>query len=107
MYGTVGFSYFATTSSASGEDDFVEFASSTHYDDVTFAVSGGGGLYLRLANGRRPVSLDLSAHTLVNGETTYLREGSIIETGGGLAFAPIRSEANLVMVKLGVSIGVL
>lgn len=107
VYGTLGFSYFATVSSASGTADGDAFASSTNYDDVTAAVSAGGGLMLRLTNGGNPVSLDLSAQSVYHGETTYVREGGVLEApDGSISVVPIRSQANLVTFRLGVAIGV-
>ena len=107
LFGTVGFSYFATVSSAGGTADGDSFASSTNFDDVTAALTAGGGILLRLFNGKNPVSLDLSAQSVYHGETDYLREGSLRESAdGSISFLPIRSEANLVTVRLGVAIGV-
>ncbi len=107
VYGTVGFSYFATVSSVSGTADPDAFASSTNYDDVTAALTAGGGLLLRISRGEHPVSLDLSVQKTYNGETTYLREGSILESpDGSISFIPIRSETNLVTFRIGVAIGV-
>ena len=107
VYGTVGFSYFATVSSASGTADAEAFASSTNYDDVTTALTAGGGLLLRISRGKHPVSLDLSAQKTYHGETTYLREGSLLESpDGSISFIPIRSETNLVTFRVGIAIGV-
>ena len=107
VYGTVGFSYFATVSSARGTADWEAFASSTNYDDVTTALTAGGGLLLRLSSGKHPVSLDLSAQKTYHGETTYLREGSLLESpDGSISFIPIRSETNLVTFRVGLAIGV-
>ncbi len=107
VYGTVGFSYFATVSSAKGTADAGAFASSTNYDDVTAALTAGGGLLLRLSHGKHPVSLDLSAQKTYHGETTYLREGSLLDNpDGSISFIPIRSEANLLTFRVGVAIGV-
>jgi len=107
VYGTVGFSYFATVSSVSGTADPDAFASSTNYDDVTAALTAGGGLLLRISSGKHPVSLDVSAQKTYHGETTYLRKGSLLESAdGSISFIPIRSETNLVTFRLGVAIGV-
>jgi hypothetical protein len=106
-YGTVGFSYFATVTSARGTANIDPFASSTNFDDVTFALAAGGGLLLQLSRGRTPVSLDLNVYTLQNGQTEYLREGSIRDNRDGtISVIPIRSEANLVGFRLGVAVGV-
>ncbi|MFQ5705074.1 MAG: hypothetical protein ACE5HT_13770 [Gemmatimonadales bacterium] len=107
VYGTVGFSYFATVSSVSGTASFGDFASSTNFDDLTFATTGGGGLLLRLSNGEHPVSLDLSAQTTYNGEAEYLRRGGIVENrNGSITLLPIRSQANLVSFRIGVALGI-
>jgi hypothetical protein len=107
IYGTAGFSYFHTVSSVGGSSDFYEFASTTNFDDFTPSLTGGGGLLLRLSRGRHPVSLDLSAETIYNGEAEYLRRGGIVENrDGSITLLPIRSEANLVTVRVGISVGV-
>lgn len=102
--GQVGFSYFATVSSVSGSGDVETFASSTNFDDVTFALRGGGGLWIRLSPA---VALDLSAHFINNGRVQYLREGSItFDATGAPIYHPIESETNLWIVHAGVSVGI-
>jgi hypothetical protein len=106
VYGTVGFSYFATVSSVSGDDDVVEFASDTNFDDVTGAVTFGGGLLLQFNGGNHPVSLDLAVQSTHNGEATYLRRGGITDLPDGtVLIRPIESDANLVNFRLGIAIG--
>lgn len=106
LFGTVGFSYFATESSVSGGAGFTPFAQSTNFDDVTYALAGGGGLAIRLSSGRTPVSLDLGAHYLRHGETRYLREGGIEElSDGSVLISPIQSTTNMVLFKIGVAFG--
>lgn len=106
VYGTAGFSYFATVSSVSGTATHHDFASSTNFDDFTLALTGGGGLLLGLSRGRHPVSLDLSVQSTYNGEAEYLRRGGILENpDGSLTLFPIRSQANLVTFRAGVAIG--
>ncbi len=105
-FGTVGLSYFATESSVRGDVDFSPAISSTNFDDVTWALSGGGGLIIRLSSGRTPVSLDLSGQFLRHGETRYLREGGIEELPDGfLRITPIESTTNMVLVRIGVALG--
>ncbi len=107
VYGTIGFSYFATTSSVRGDADLFEFASSTNFDDFTGSLTAGGGLLIRLSSGRRPVSLDLAVQTTHNGEADYLKEGGIIDQpDGSLVLLPIRSETNVMLFRLGVAIGI-
>jgi hypothetical protein len=107
LNGTVGLSYFFTESSVEGSANFEPFASTTNFDDATFAWTAGGGLYIPLKrSGRHPLSLDLGAQYHGNGEVHYLREGSIREDGTGqIFFDPIRSQTNLITYKLGVTIG--
>ncbi len=53
----------------------------------------------------RSVFIDLSAQYVNNGRVRYLREGSIHERpDGSIWFIPIESTANVLMMKLGVSI---
>lgn len=106
--GGIGFSYFSTTSSVEGSDNNNEpFASTTNFDDFTFAWIAGGGLRIPLSRGRTPVALDLGARLLDNGEVEYLREGSItVNPDGSIDIDPIRSEANLVKILIGVTIGI-
>ncbi len=99
-----GFSYFATRSSVSGSDDFDDFASSTNFDDFTFAWTSGGGLWVGVS---RRVSLLFSGQYVRNGRVRYLREGSIREApDGSISFTPIESTANLLVLQFGVSVSV-
>jgi hypothetical protein len=108
MHASVGFSYFATTTSVEGTRDSAPFASTTNFDDMTFAVVGGGGLRVRLTETRRnPVSLDLGVDYIRNGLTKYLREGGLRALpDGSVEIDPIESETNLTTFHLGVTIGV-
>ncbi|HEX6307202.1 MAG TPA: hypothetical protein VFZ69_03380 [Longimicrobiales bacterium] len=106
--GSIGFSYFATTSSLDGVDgNDDDFASTTNFDDVTFAWGTGGGLLIELSRGRTPVLLDLGVRYHGNGEAEYLRRGDILDhPDGSITITPTRSEANLLSLQLGVTIGV-
>jgi hypothetical protein len=103
----IGGSYFGTESRVRGTSNSDDFASTTNFDDGTFSWIGGGGLMIPLSFGRTPVSIDLGARYLDNGEVTYLTEGGITDNPDGtITLHPIRSEANLVKYHLGVSIGI-
>ncbi len=107
VFGTVGISYFATESSASGtqllSDDF---AATTNLDDLKFSLRAGGGMMVRLSRGKHPVSLDLSASYQHNGTTEYLTKGDLREGPGGRPqFSPVVSETNLITYRVGISIG--
>ena len=108
MNALAGFSYFTTNSSISGRDDFdEEYFDTTNHDDAVFALTGGGGILIPLSMGRTPVLLDLGATYHRNGEASYLRRGSIEDhPDGSITIRPIRSEANFITYRIGVSIGV-
>ncbi len=106
VFGTVGISYFATSSSVSGANFLADdFASSTNLDDLKFALRAGGGLTVRLSRGKHPVSLDFSASYQHNGETEYLTKGDLRQTAGRLQISPVVSETNLMTYRVGVSLG--
>jgi len=106
--GGIGLSYFATTSSLSGTSSANDdFARTTNFDDVTLAWSAGGGLYIPLRIGSTTLAIDLGARYLLNGEVEYLREGDIEDhPDGSITLHPTRSEANLLVWHIGVSVGI-
>lgn len=106
VFGQLGSAYFYTQSSVEGSDDTQDFARSTNYRDWVFSRQVGGGLQVPLgrSRSRTGVHLDLGATYNLNGEARYLREGSIDEVSPGqFVFNPIRSEANLVTWRLGLT----
>ena len=105
-FGLAGVSYFATTSSVEG--DWGEtWDTETNFDDAQFALGAGGGLLVQVGGRSHPLFLDVGAHWTHNGQTTYLREGSIIDYPDGSAvIVPIRSEANHWTFRLGVAVGI-
>ena len=107
IFGTVGFSYFATETSVSGISDDYDFASTVNFDDFTLALTGGGGLSVQLYRGEATVSLDLSVSYRHNGLTEYLTKGDLRKLPrGGWAASPVLSDANLVTYRVGVSLGI-
>ena len=105
---TAGFAYFFTESSVEGIDDTQgDFLNTTNQDDAVFAMTAGGGILIPLSMRRTPILLDLGARFHRNGEVTYLRKGSIVDNpDGSITVNPIRSEANFISYRLGVSIGI-
>jgi hypothetical protein len=106
---SAGFSYFATVSSVKGTGNTSgeDFARTTNFGDFTFAWQAGTGLRIALPWGRTPISLDFGLRYHANGEAEYLREGGIIDNPDGtITLNPIRSEANLVAINIGVTAGV-
>lgn len=103
VYGTAGFSYFATVSSLDGMDGGPDFAHTTNFDDITYALTGGGGLLMSISS---RVSIDMSAQWTFNGEVDYLTRGDIEDNwDGSITVYPIRSEANLMTFRFGLAIG--
>lgn len=106
-HASLGFVYFATTSSVEGSsDDGDPFASSTNFDDLGFSWMAGGGGQLRLFGGATPVHLDLGARYHGNGDAEYLRKGDIEDLpDGSVRVNPRRSDTNLWTIRLGVAVG--
>jgi hypothetical protein len=96
-FGQAGFSYFATTTDFRdcycGGSDAV-----TEHDDITWGWESGGGMLLRLGHGGR-ILIDLGARFQQNGRAQYLPAWLVADG------APIESEANLVALHLGVTVG--
>jgi len=106
LQGAIGFSIFSTTTSAKGSNNSTSFASTNNFNDWTLAYYGGGGLLVRVSNGRRPVYIDGGARYQAHGRTRYLREGSIqVAPGGGVSFSPIESQTDILVIHLGVQFG--
>ncbi|MDQ3698183.1 MAG: hypothetical protein M3373_09185 [Gemmatimonadota bacterium] len=105
--GSIGLGYFYTQSTIEGRDARNEgLLNTTNHNDATFAWSGGGGLYIPVRKGLRPVSIDLGARFQANGRAEYLREGSIQDNlDNTYSFTPIRSQTDLVIYQIGVAIG--
>ncbi len=106
LQGAIGGSNFATTTSAEGTNNTSPFASTTNFNDWTFAYNAGAGLLFQVSHGRQPVFIDGGVRYQSHGRTRYLREGSIEpQPGGGVSFAPIESKTDLLIVHLGVQLG--
>ncbi len=102
--GAIGFSYFVTRSSVEGTDqNNSPFASTTNYDDITFAAETGGGLRIRLSG--NPVHLDLGARYLFNGQVSYVTQNTINLNTTPPTITAITSDANAIVFRLGVLIG--
>ena len=102
----IGFSYFFTQSSVEGSDfNNSPFASTRNFSDATFAWGVGGGFLIPL--GATRASIDIGGRYHSNGVVQYLREGSIEDRpDGSIVLHPIRSRANLLAWRLGVSVAI-
>lgn len=107
--GAIGLGYFFTESSVEDEGGFRlrdrEIASTTNFDDLSFSWGGGGGIELAVGSGSHPLLLQLDVQYRNHGRTEFLREGSIEEDDGRVTFDPLRAEADLLLVRLGVGVG--
>ncbi|HYW32925.1 MAG TPA: hypothetical protein VE869_15600 [Gemmatimonas sp.] len=100
-----GFSVFWTQSSVQGTQQAQEpFASTTNSSDAALAYGGAGGVYIRVANGTRPVRLELGARVLRHDNVKYLNDQRVKE-----AFEnerdpiPLRGRADFVTFYIGLN----
>lgn len=104
-FGTVGGSFFSTTSGVEGSDQSnQQFASTTNHADATFSGEFGGGVLIRLSRGL-PLLLDVGARYLKNGRVTYVTKERVTISGNQLIVDPVNSDANLMVYHLGVALG--
>ncbi|HSG46942.1 MAG TPA: hypothetical protein VLA43_03905 [Longimicrobiales bacterium] len=104
VFGTVGFSYFSTTSSLEDYGGSEDYFRTKNYSDLVGAARLGGGIRFQLG-GPGSASLDLGAEYHRNGMAEYLRKGDILDhPDGSITVFPNRTEANFVSFRLGLSI---
>ena len=107
LYGVLlgGVSYFATTYGTAYYDCSCGYYDSwddiTLSGDVTFGYEAGGGLRFRL--GRSRSWLDLGARYVRHDQARYLAAGPIVN--GVRLWQPVVGPADMVVVRLGVSVG--
>ena len=106
VFGQLGSSYFFTESSVEGSDDAYDFAHTTNFSDWVMLRQVGVGMQVPIGRNRvTAVHVDVGATFNFHDDASYLREGSIVEVGqGNFVFRPIRSEANLVTYRVGISL---
>jgi opacity protein-like surface antigen len=101
----IGGSYFSTSSHLDGVDDDTAIGRTTNFDDGTFSVTAGGGVYIPIATRRSNVALDIGVRYHRNGTARYLREGDVLDNPDGtISFTPTQSRADLVTFMVGVSV---
>lgn len=106
VYGTVGFAYFATTSSLDEYDGSDGYFRTRNYSDLVASGRLGGGLRLRFG-GPGTAALDLGVEYHRNGVAEYLRKGDILDhPDGSITLFPNRTEANFMTFRLGLAIPV-
>lgn len=106
--GSAGISYFATRSEARLGEEGDPLLTRTNFDDATLAWTAGGGVWIRLSGGETPLHLLVEGDYVRNGQVTYLREGDLQESReaeGEVEVDPVRSDGNLVSLRLGIAVG--
>ncbi len=112
--GLVGFNYLFTRTTIKNEsltDD--EIASSTNFDDVTMSYGTGGGVMIRVYDGRNKrraegrkqidgVLIDFRIRYFSGGEAEYLKEGSIRRPNSQVEYDVEKSRTDLLTFQLGV-----
>lgn len=108
MNASIGVSYFATASYVSGDNEDESFGETTNLDDAVLAFTGGAGVYFPVRISEKvPFGIDISARYHRNGRVRYLREGDITDhPDGSISFTPRHTDANMVTLQLGVSLGI-
>lgn len=85
-----------------------EVASSTNFDDFAWSYGGGGGILIQLSFSDEEGSdagalfLDLKVRYLFGSEAEYLKEGSVIISGGKATYLVTKSKTDLLTVHAGV-----
>ena len=106
VHAGIGGSYFSTSSHLDGVDDENDIGETTNFDDGTFLVTAGGGVYLPFMVKGTELAIDLGVRYNRNGTARYLREGDIqTNPDGTISFTPTQSKANLVTFMMGLSVG--
>ena len=102
--GQVGYTVIWTSSSLEDVDDGGSAYDSNNYTDGTFSYGGVAGFLVPLG-ARTQAYVDVGARLLRNGAVRYLREGDILDNGGGPPTLNVqRSRADLVTYFVGVSV---
>lgn len=107
--GSLGFSYFWTQSEVAGSSSTnVPFASSQNFSDSGFSTAYGGGLYIPLGDKKSAYSLDIGAQMHKNADIQYLTSSSITFTSSSAppTITPVRSSADFITYRLGVTIAI-
>ena len=111
LEGLFGFNYLWTETSLkdSGWDENV--ISSKNFDDAAMSYGGGGGLMIRVYQGKKEqsegfysINIDVGARYLFGGEATYLKEGDIKRENGTVIYSPSQSTTDLLTTTVGVTV---
>ncbi len=105
--GSIGFTSFFTTSSVEGSQNIEPFAQTENFSDGGFTTLWGGGLHFPVRGGAKPIAIDLGALMHKNSDIQYLTKSSItiIDSATPPVITPVRSAADFITFRLGVSVG--
>ncbi|NOZ56938.1 MAG: hypothetical protein GXO73_09165 [Calditrichaeota bacterium] len=115
--GLVGFHYLFTQTKIQDVDEpDKEVASSTNFSDTAFSYGFAAGMQFRVHESvkknpetgkeqRVRVFVDVQGKFLRGGEAEYLKEGSIRRENGKVAYDVSRSETDLFLLEIGVTVG--
>lgn len=107
LHGFAGVSYLFTESSVEGTRSDETFATTTNFDDATFAWGGGTGVYIPVRRGVSPISIDVGVRYLNGGRARYLLEGDIEDLPDNrIRINPRQSDTDLMTFHVGVSVGI-
>jgi hypothetical protein len=109
LQGMVGFNYLFTETKIENENNVgQEVASSTNLSDGAFSYGGGAGLMFMVYHPNdgsiSDVYLDLGARYIFGGEAEYLKEGSVRNVNGRVAYDSYTSATDLLELQIGVTV---
>lgn len=109
MQGMVGFNYLFTETKIENENHVgQEVASSTNLSDGAFSYGAGAGLMFLVYQPEdgtiSDLYVDLGVKYIFGGQAEYLKEGSVRNVNGRVAYDILRSETDLMEFQLGVSV---
>lgn len=109
LEGLFGFHYLWTDTKIQDWDGDSRLGS-TNYDDAAMSYGGGGGMMIRVYQGRKEasgglysVNIDLGFRYLLGGEAEYLKQGGIKRENGTVIYSPSKSKTDLLMTNIGVT----
>jgi len=104
--GGIATQIFFTESRVEGTGDGSSFANTTNQSDGTASWVAGGGIYVRLSEGKTPVAIDVGTQYFTGGHAQYLKPGSIEDLPNGqIRINALESDTPMFLVRIGVRIG--
>jgi opacity protein-like surface antigen len=101
--GTVGLSYLSTVSELRGINSGTVYDQSSDFDDASFVWTAGGGVYVPLTAGPRPMLLDIAARYHGIDKARYLARTGSLGDNEQVRYHEVTTSANSVVLHLGMS----